>query len=250
LCPPGQDPKVCREKVRWPLQGRPLILYTIDFIRKFADDEDICLTTDSIEIIEMVKQQGLNVPFVRPAELATDTAPSYDFIMHALRFFEARGIRYERTVLLQSTSPFRRTTDLQQMLNLYHADMDMLVSVKKPRTNPYFNLFAEDENGYLRKLLASAATRRQDCPDTWEYNGSVYIMNNESLKKSSPAQFTRVVKFEMPEIWSVDIDILDDFQWAEFLCKPEKSNWITDAFQRTLSRAGCLCGLCRCMQEH
>ena len=199
------------------LAGRPLILYTTDFIRKFAGEEDICLTTDSAEIIDVVEKSGMKVHFRRPDELATDTSPSYDFIMHALGYFEQKGKRYDRVVLLQATSPFRNYSDLEKMLALYSPDIDMIVSVKRTRANPYFMLYEENEEGFLVKSKPLQATRRQDCPEVWELNGSVYLMNAESLRKSPPSAFTRIRRYEMQEIYSVDIDSLDDFLWAEFL---------------------------------
>ena len=65
------------------LGGKPLIYYSIDVARQFTTDENICVTTDDAEIISVVEQHGLNVPFVRPAELATDTCGSSEVIQHA-----------------------------------------------------------------------------------------------------------------------------------------------------------------------
>ena len=70
-----------------PLCGKPLIYYSIDVARQFTSDENICVTTDDAEIISIVEQRGLKVPFVRPAELATDTCGSNEVIQHAYQFF-------------------------------------------------------------------------------------------------------------------------------------------------------------------
>ena len=70
------------------LNGKPLICYSIDIARQYTTDENICVTTDDNEIISVVEQYGLKVPFVRPAELATDTASSNDVLVHALNFYE------------------------------------------------------------------------------------------------------------------------------------------------------------------
>ena len=86
-----------------PLNGKPLIHYTIDEAREIVGDEDICVSTDDPEIIKCVEDYGLKVPFVRPEELATDTAGTYEVLLHALNFYEKQGRHYEVVLLLQNT---------------------------------------------------------------------------------------------------------------------------------------------------
>ena len=83
--------------------GKPLIYYTIDCARAICDDEDICVSTDDPEIISVVEQYNLKVPFVRPAELATDTAGTYEVLLHALNYYEQLGKHYDVVMLLQNT---------------------------------------------------------------------------------------------------------------------------------------------------
>ena len=84
-----------------PLAGKPLICYAIDVARQFVEDMDICVSTDGDDIIEVVEKYGLKVPFKRPAELASDTAGSYEVIRHAVQFYEQKGVLYDTVVLLQ-----------------------------------------------------------------------------------------------------------------------------------------------------
>ena len=100
-----------------PMGGIPLICRSIDIARKFVDDKDICVTTDSDEIIDVVRKHGMEVPFKRPNYLATDTASSYDVLIHALNFYKDKGIEYEWMVLLQPTTPFRKEEDILDALN-------------------------------------------------------------------------------------------------------------------------------------
>ena len=86
-----------------PLCGKPLIYYSIDAARTVAKDEDICVTTDDQDIIKCVENYGLKVPFVRPAELATDKSGSNEVILHVLEFYEAQGKKVDAIVLLQPT---------------------------------------------------------------------------------------------------------------------------------------------------
>ena len=130
------------------LSGKPLIGYSIDMARNFAKDEHICVSTDSQEIKNVAEGYGLQVPFIRPFELATDTASTYDVLLHAIHFYEARNIFHDWIVLLQPTSPFRRKEDIDAMLSLAVNGIDMVVSVRRSSITPYYNCYQEKE-GYL-----------------------------------------------------------------------------------------------------
>ncbi|MCP9610602.1 cytidylyltransferase domain-containing protein [Coprobacter tertius] len=199
------------------LGGRPLIYYTIDAARGIASDNDICVSTDDDEIIEVVREYGLSVPFKRPEELATDRAGSYEVIMHALKYYEDRGIYYDVVVLLQPTSPFRTARHIREAISLYDSSYDMVVSVIETDKNPYFVLFEEDKNGYLQRSKDGHFTRRQDCPKVYEYNGAIYVMNVDSLKSKSLGEFSKNVKYVMNNIDNVDLDTPLDWEFAEFL---------------------------------
>lgn len=203
-----------------PLNGKPLIHYTIDVARGVAKDADICVSTDDPEIIKCVENYGLKVPFVRPAELATDTAGTYEVLLHALDFYEKKGRHYDVVLLLQNTSPFRNAEHVKEAVNLYHSDIDMVVSVNQTKTNPYYNCFEEGPEGFLKKTLDSTGfIRRQDAPATYEYNGAIYIINAAQMKKMSLGKFTRCVKYVMDDIHSVDLDNMIDWKFAEFILK-------------------------------
>lgn len=201
------------------LNGKPLICYSIDIARQYTTDENICVTTDDKEIISVVEQYGLKVPFVRPAELATDTASSNDVLVHALNFYETQGRQVDVIILLQPTSPFRKVSFVKEAVELYNEDLDMVVSVKETSANPYYNCFEEDKNGFLSisKSIGHPITRRQDAPKVWEYNGSIYVINPTSLKDNGMQHFTRVKKYPMSELYSVDIDCPFDWKVAELL---------------------------------
>ncbi len=201
-----------------PLAGKPLIGYSIDVARQLAEDKDICVTTDDPKIINTVENMGLKVPFVRPPELATDQSGTYEVLLHALDFYESNGVHYDTLVLLQPTSPFRTVDDVQACLNLYSPDIDMVVSVKQATTNPYYNAFETDENGFLHISKGEGNfTRRQDAPKVWEYNGAVYVINVESLRKRTLGKFTRRRMYEMNAEHSIDLDTPTDWLIAETL---------------------------------
>ncbi len=206
-----------------PLAGKPLIGYSIDVARQLAADDDICLTTDDPEIAATAESMGLNVPFLRPASLATDTCGTYEVLIHALDFYRDRGIDYDTLVLLQPTSPMRTADDVRAAMALYSPDIDMVVTVKEAASNPYYNCYETDNDGFLHISKGDGGyTRRQDAPKVWEYNGAVYVINVESLRRMPLSAFTRRRMSVMPAERSVDLDTPVDWLIAEKLIENSK----------------------------
>ncbi|MBL7754692.1 MAG: acylneuraminate cytidylyltransferase family protein [Chitinophagaceae bacterium] len=198
------------------LHGKPLIQYTIEAARQCFADDQILVSTDRIEIKEVVEGLGLPVPFLRPDHLALDTSGTYEVLLHALEEYEKAHSSPDILVLLQPTSPFRRAGHIREAMQRYTPDIDMVVSAKETRSNPYYVLF-EEENGYLVKSKELDITRRQDAPRVWEYNGAVYVMNVQSLKKNPPHRFVKVIPYPMDETDSIDLDTAFDWMLAECL---------------------------------
>jgi CMP-N,N'-diacetyllegionaminic acid synthase len=206
---PGKNIKI--------LGGKPLIQYTIDAARAVFDDSVICVSTDNIETKYLVEEMGLKVPFIRPDFLATDTAGTNEVLLHAIEFYENLGYFSDTLILLQPTSPFRNAHHIKEALELYDENCEMVVSVNETKSNPYFSLKEENEQGFLIKSKEGNFKRRQDCPRVYELNGAIYIISIESLKKNPIQDFKRVKKFLMSDIDSIDIDTDTDFHLAEIL---------------------------------
>ena len=206
----------------YKLLGRkPLIQYSLEVAREFTTVDNICISTDSNTIIKLAEKLGYKIPFVRPSFLATDTATTYDVIMHAIEFYEHQGNNYDHIILLQPTSPFRKTWQVQEMMDLWTPGIDMIVSVKMAKANPYYNLFEENTEGFLRKSKEDNFSRRQDCPVVYEYNGAIYLISTESLRRMNISGFSRVKKYIMDEQSSIDLDTELDWKFAEFLLTNE-----------------------------
>jgi N-acylneuraminate cytidylyltransferase len=208
---PGKNIKI--------LGDQPLINYSLNFARLFAEDKDICVSTDSEEIGKVVTYSGYQVPFYRPEGLSGDGSGMYEVVLHALGMYEQKNGEYDAVVLLQPTSPFRRKFFLEEVLVLFGEGTDMVVGVKESKANPYFNLFEENEMGFLGLCKNSdGILRRQDAPKAYQYNGSLYMLNRKSLRcHSSFLEFSRIVKYLMPDNYSVDIDSEIDWDIAEYL---------------------------------
>lgn len=200
------------------LAGKPLICYSIDIARQFTSDENICVTTDDPEIIAVVEKYGLKVPFVRPAELATDTCGSNEVIQHAYKFYVDRGGKYDAVVLLQPTSPFRKVEFVKEAVALYDDSIDMVTSVRPAACNPYYDGFEENGEGLLQISKGDGTiARRQEAPAVWQQNGSIYVINPKSLMDKGMGAFARIKKYAMPEIYSVDLDTMLDWKMAEMM---------------------------------
>lgn len=213
----GGSKGIPRKNIK-PFDGKPLIYYTIDCARAICPDEDICVSTDDDEIISVVEQYGLKVPFIRPAELATDTAGTYEVLLHALDFYEKKGKTYDAVVLLQNTSPFRTANHVKEAMQLFQPGIDMVVSVKESAANPYCNLFEEDKQGYLHISKGEGNIyRRQDAPKVYAYNGAIYIMDALTLKTTHMHKMQKRVKFVMDDVSSFDLDTMWDWKMAEMI---------------------------------
>lgn len=206
---PGKNTKVLGDK--------PLIVHSIEYAlmnKKYGDE--LCISTDDFKVIEIAKNIGVEIPFVRPDKLASDSATSYDVILHALEHYEKEGKTFDAVLLLQPTSPFRNQQDFNNIISCFSDELEMVVSVKNAKENPYFTIFEEDEFGFLNKSKNGSFQRRQDCPLVYTYNGSMYLMSVEALKKHTISEFKKIKKIVMPEERSIDIDTMADWVLAEF----------------------------------
>lgn len=203
------------------LCGKPLISYSVEVARQLVPDHQICVSTDSREVIKVVNKIGLEVPFIRPKELATDTAPTIGVLKHANNFYKEQGHIFRKLVLLQVTSPLRRAIHVKEAVALLDESVDMVVSVTQSNANPYYVLY-EERKGLLckSKELPHAFERRQDAPVVYQLNGSIYVYNIQSLVGAdSFASLERKRKYVMEKEYSVDIDDIIDFEFCELLLK-------------------------------
>lgn len=199
------------------LCGKPLIAYSIDVARAITSDENICVSTDDHHIIDVVENYGLKVPFVRPAEYATDTATTNDVLLHAVDFYARQGRHYSKLLLLQPTSPLRKVEEVQDAINLFRDDIDMVVSVMKSHAPAV--LCNDNQDGFIELVYNKKAQGRQSLPTFYEFNGAIYVINIEALKEKGLAGFDKRIKYVMPKESSIDIDDIYDFMLIERIMK-------------------------------
>ncbi|TXT34665.1 MAG: CMP-N-acetylneuraminic acid synthetase [Chitinophagaceae bacterium] len=214
---PGKNTKI--------LGNKALIEYSIDFaLSNMQEGDELCISTDDPKVQEITRNKGIQIPFIRPEELSNDKASSYDVIVHAINFYEKLNKKFDTILLLQPTSPFRSQNDLFKLIKMFDYETDMVVSVKLAKENPYFSLFEQTEVGYLVKCKEGNFDRRQDCPDVFAFNGSMYLINTESIKTSKISDFKKIKKILMPDERSIDIDTFADWALAEYYIKMKNEN--------------------------
>ena len=218
IIPARRDSKGIPGKNWKLLNNVPLVGYSIEVAKQSNDIDEICVSTNSEQVIEIAtKKYQLSVPFIRPEELSLDTTSSHDVLIHAIEQYESQGKTYDAILLLQPTSPFRKVEFINECIELFKkSDCDMVVSVCETPLNPYYNLYNETD-GFIHRSIPSNFTRRQDCPKTYLVNGSIYVISAKSLKKQQLHEMKKVVKYQMPEEFSLDLDSSNDWDKAETL---------------------------------
>ena len=218
ICARGGSKGVPGKNIRL-LCGKPLIVHTIEVAKKCQLINRIIVSTDAPEIAEIAKASGAEVPFLRPKELATDDAPKLTAIKHAIQFLESgEGYHADIVVDLDSTSPLRTEKDIEACVRIVMDEgADNVFSVTKAHRNPYFNMVEViDGKVQLVKQLAQAVIRRQDAPQVYDLNASIYVWKREALMNNDSIFLERTKIYVMPE-WTTDIDNEVDFEFVEFI---------------------------------
>ena len=216
LIPARGGSKGIKNKNIYPLCGKPLIAYSIESAKNSKYIDDVVVSTDSIKIAEVAKEFGASVPFLRPAELASDTAKSIDAIIHAIQWLEEHGEKFDIFVLLQPTSPLRTSEDIDGALEKFIANGEKsLVAVSLVSDNPIL-MRTINQDGTMERLLDLQSTvRRQDMKKYYRVNGSIYINNISEINAYTSLNDNVIPYIVKPEN-AVDIDEKKDLVLAEW----------------------------------
>ena len=205
--------------------GKPLIAFSIQ--QAFESDlfDKIVVSTDSDEIGEIAKKFGAEYWFSRPAELSKDDSPKIPVIQHALGESEKKfNCTFDHIIDLDATSPLRNVEDIRKAYEVFiEGGFDNLITGTRSRKNPYFNMI-EIKNGKveLSKKLKSTFVTRQEAPQVYDMNASIYIWSRNFILKENSLFSGRLGFYEMPEDRSIDIDSQLDWEVVKMIM--EKKN--------------------------
>ena len=204
-----------------PLAGKPLVAYTFDSVQESKYLTQTVVSTDDKEIAETCKSVGLEVPFMRPDDLAADKSPTLPVIKHALEFFAAQGQTFDAVCLLQVTSPFRESGLIDKAIEKFiETGADALVSVLAVphEYNPHW-VFEPTENGFLKIATGEdeIITRRQALPQAFIRDGAIYITKTEVILNQNSLYGKTLSYIENKSDIHVNLDTMDDWAKAEQL---------------------------------
>jgi CMP-N,N'-diacetyllegionaminic acid synthase len=194
--------------------GKPLIQWSIEQALEAPSIDRVVVSTDDPDIAQCARACGADVPFLRPEELASDTASSIDAVLHALEQLP----EVSDVLLLQPTSPMRRLEDINAIVDLYlHSGRNVVVSVTTSVKHPAW-IFNMTESQILQPFLTrSNLVCRQQLPPAYVLNGSLYLASRSFLERERSYLTACTIGYVMPPEYSVDIDTLLDWHWGEYL---------------------------------
>lgn len=218
----GGSKGVLKKNIK-PLNGKPLIAYTIEAALD-SNIEHVVVSTDSEEIAEVCRNYGADVPFIRPKHLATDSAKSLPVIQHALEFVEQKnGVQYDAILMLQPTTPFRTIEDINESIRiLKESDADSVISVVDVEGHhPARMKFLQDGKLIDPNYCEAYENQpRQELEPMYIRNGAIYLTKKNVLVSGS-FKGSDCRAFIMDAKRSVNIDTVLDFEYAEFLASKQ-----------------------------
>lgn len=221
ICCRGGSKGVPSKNIRL-LNGVPLIGHTILQANKCSNIEDLIISTDSAEIAKIAQSYGAEVPFLRPDNLASDTASKWPVFIHALEHYEKiTGKTVDYLVDLDVTVPLKTSEDIDAAITLAKSrpDVDVVITGYEPERNPYFNMMEINEEGYAEIVKKSdkPIVRRQDAPVVYSLSPAAYVIKRSALYGYEHWSKAKCLISPMPRNRAIDIDSEFDFQLVEFI---------------------------------
>jgi CMP-N,N'-diacetyllegionaminic acid synthase len=217
----GGSKGVPRKNIRL-LCGKPLLAYAAESARQTTTLSRVILSTEDEEIAVIGLKAGLDVPFLRPAELALDATPSFPVVRHAVLALEAEGEFYDAVCLLQPTNPLRRAVDIDACVNLlFTSNADSVVSVLPVphEYNPHWVFWRSGNDDRSRLSLVTGEinpiARRQDLPPAFHRDGSIYVTRRETIVNGGSLYGERLLGYEIDPQFSANIDTEADWKAIE-----------------------------------
>jgi CMP-N,N'-diacetyllegionaminic acid synthase len=221
ICCRGGSKGVPNKNLRL-MHGIPLIGHTIVQAQQSELIADLIISTDSQLIADTAKEFGAKVPFMRPDDLASDSASKWPVFIHALEFYEKEyGVEVEYLVDLDVTVPLKTPLDIDGAIQLAldNPSTEVVITGYEPERNPYFNMMEIREDGLAEivKKSEKPIVRRQDAPDVYSLSPAAFVIKKSALYNYPHWSKAPCRIFPIPRERAIDIDSLLDFELVEFL---------------------------------
>ena len=223
ICARGGSKGIPGKNIK-PLNGKPLIAYSIDLAKKLEEffNVSIALSTDSDKIKLVAKEFCfIETEYIRPNYLANDKAGKLDVFYDIYNFHKTKGNKYDYVLDLDVSSPLRNLNDLLNSFKMLKQDPSAvnLFSVNIAHKNPYFNMVEKDKNGYVNlcKKIDGGVKCRQNAPLVYEMNASFYLFRSRFFEEKERSIFTERTRVYEMDHFCFDLDSPIDFDFMEFL---------------------------------
>jgi len=199
-----------------PLAGKPLLAWPIAAAKASAYVDRVIISTDSQDFADIAVAHGADCPFLRPAELASDTAPSLDFMLHAIDTLADEGEQYDYLLLLEPTSPLTEASDVDAALEQLAANprAEAIIGVSAMETqHPAFSVLRDDTGFISPAQSADFANlpRRQDLAPVFALDGSLYISTIDALRRERGFCHATTLGYVTERHKAFEVDDLVDF---------------------------------------
>ena len=204
------------------IAGKPLIAWTIEEAKKSRYIDRTIISSEDEEIIEVAKEYGGEVPFIRPKELAQDDTPGIEPVIHVVIELKEE---YDYVCLLQPTSPLRKVVDIDGCIQkCVFNNVMSCVSVSEVDKHPYWMYKLGKYDRLVPLFKGKYVTRRQDLPKIYALNGAIYMINSHQILQMKKIVTDETLCHVMDKTSSVDIDTNDDFDIAEYFLNKRMTN--------------------------
>lgn len=208
-----------------PLNGKPLLGYSIEMANKIKEVSEVFVSTDDPDIAIVAEKFKAHV-ITRPEHLAQDDSPEMLSWKHAVTYLKEKNYQFDKFLSLPTTAPLRNIMDVQSCLDLLDSNTDVVVAITESHRNPFFNMVKIQQDGYV-KLLSNDGktyTRRQDVPKCYDMTTVAYVTRPEFILLTDSLFQGRVKAVRIPRERAIDIDTEIDFLVADTIIKRKNSS--------------------------
>lgn len=223
IIPARSGSKGLKDKNIKPMNGTPLLAYSIKAAKDSNLFDVIHVSTDSQKYADIAKEYGADEPFLRSSEMSTDTADSWDVVVEVIKNYEKLGKSFDTFTLLQPTSPLRTGEDIIKAYGIMQEkSTDAVISVcESDHPIEWYHPLADDGSmTYFAEAEEKSVDRRQDAQPFYRMNGAIYLLNMKYFLDAPHSTYRgKVYAYIMDKYSSVDIDTQFDFDIAEAIMK-------------------------------